>query len=422
MKQIHCEQLNETLFHHIHKSGLEIYILPKIGYSKSYAIFATKYGSADARFTNPHTGKEIEVPDGVAHFLEHKMFEQPDGSDAFAEFSKTGADANAFTSFLTTAYLFSCTNGFYDNLRHLLSFVQTPHFTEENVAKEQGIIGQEIRMYEDDPGWKSYFNVIEAMYYHNTVRRDIAGTVESIAKITPELLYDCYNTFYHPSNMILFCTGDVEPDKVVATAEEMISPKFEDLGEITRYPAEEPEEIFQKEKVQTMSVAQPLFYVGIKSKPETDVFRQDLLYSVLIEAVLGKSSALYQELYSLGLITPSFGTEVTCEKEYAHLILGGSASDPRKTAQALKEGLQKIRKTGVTQEDFSRAKKVVLGDIIRLFNSVEQISNNFINTLFRGASLFDAPELLSSITLEDCNKAANELFQEEKMVLSIVSQ
>ncbi len=422
MKQIHCEQLNETLFHHTHKSGLEIYILPKIGYSKSYAIFATKYGSADARFTNPHTGKEIEVPDGVAHFLEHKMFEQPDGSDAFTEFSKTGADANAFTSFLTTAYLFSCTNGFYNNLRHLLSFVQTPHFTEENVAKEQGIIGQEIRMYEDDPGWKSYFNVIEAMYHHNTVRRDIAGTVESIAKITPELLYDCYNTFYHPSNMILFCTGDVDPDRVIAVAEEQISPKFEELGEITRYTPKEPKEIFQKEKVQTMSVAQPLFYVGIKSIPESDVFRQELLYSVLTEAVLGKSSALYQELYSQGLITPSFGTEVTCEKEYAHLILGGSASDPRKTAQALKEGLQKIRKSGIAQEDFSRAKKIVLGDIIRLFNSVEQISNNFINALFRGASLFDAPDILSAMTLEDCNKAAKELFQEEKMVLSIVSQ
>ncbi len=422
MKQIHCKQLNETLFHHTHKSGLEIYVLPKIGYSKSYAIFATKYGSADARFCNPHTGKTIEVPDGVAHFLEHKMFEQPDGSDAFAEFSKTGADANAFTSFLTTAYLFSCTNGFYENLRHLLSFVQTPHFTEENVAKEQGIIGQEIRMYEDDPGWRSYFNVIEAMYHHNTVRRDIAGTVESIAKITPELLYDCYNTFYHPSNMILFCTGDVDPEKVISTAEKQISPKFEDLGEITRYPAEEPEEIFQKEKVQTMSVAQPLFYVGIKSKPETDVFRQDLLYSVLMEAVLGKSSALYQELYSQGLITPSFGTEVTCEKEYAHLILGGSAPDPRKTAKALETGLQKIRQTGVSQEDFSRAKKVVLGDIIRLFNSVEQISNNFINALFRGASLFDAPELLSGITLEDCNEAAKQLFREEKMVLSVISQ
>ncbi len=422
MKQIHCKQLNETLFHHTHKSGLEIYVLPKTGYSKSYAIFATKYGSADARFCNPLTGKQIEVPDGVAHFLEHKMFEQPDGSDAFAEFSKTGADANAFTSFLTTAYLFSCTNGFYENLSHLLSFVQTPHFTEENVAKEQGIIGQEIRMYEDDPGWKSYFNVIEAMYHHNTVRRDIAGTVESIAKITPELLYDCYNTFYHPSNMILFCTGDVDPDRVVDVAETEISPKFEDRGEITRYQASEPKEIFQKEKVQTMSVAQPLFYVGIKSKPEENVFRQELLYSVLTEAVLGKSSALYQELYGQGLITPSFGTEVTSEKEYAHLILGGSASDPRKTAKALKEGLQKISKTGISQEDFSRAKKVVLGDIIRLFNSVEQISNNFINTLFRGASLFDAPEILSCITLEDCNKAAKELFSEEKMVLSIVTQ
>lgn len=276
-------------------------------------------------------------------------------------------------------------------------------------------------MYEDDPGWKSYFNVIEAMYHHNPVRRDIAGTVESIAQITPELLYDCYNTFYHPSNMILFCTGDVDPDKVVDTAETMIPQDLESIGEIKRYQPEEPEEIFQREKVQTMSVAQPLFYVGIKSKPEKEVFRQELLYSVLMEAALGKSSALYQELYRQGLITPSFGTEVTSEKEYAHLILGGSATDPRKTAKALEEGLQNIGQTGLSQQDFSRAKKIVLGDIIRLFNSVEQISNNFINALFRGASLFDAPEILSSITLEDCNEAAKELFRKEKMVLSIVS-
>lgn len=421
MKPLHCEQLKETLWHHTHQSGLEIYVLPKGGYSKSYAIFATKYGSADADFVNPHTGQRIEVPDGVAHFLEHKMFEQPDGTDAFAVFSQTGADANAFTSFLTTAYLFSCTNGFYENLKHLLSFVQTPHFTEENVAKEQGIIGQEIRMYEDDPGWRSYFNVIEAMYHENPVRRDIAGTVDSIAKITPALLYDCYNTFYHPSNMILFCTGDTDPDKVAKLVEESLSPDLKDPGEIQRLRPCEPDSVFQKEKVQAMSVSQPLFYLGIKSRPKTESFAQELLYSVLLEAVLGKSSSLYQELYSQGLITPSFGTEVTCEQEYAHLIMGGSAPDPRKTAQALKEGLQKQKEAGLREADFVRAKKVVLGDIIRLFNSVEQISTNFINTLFRGATLFDAPAILARMTIEDCNKAMEQLFCEERYVLSIVT-
>ena len=421
MNQITCSQLGETLYHHTHKSGLEIYILPKQGYSKSYAIFATKYGSADADFLNPHTGKRIHVPDGVAHFLEHKMFEQPDGTDAFAQFSKSGADANAFTSFLITAYLFSCTTGFYDNLRHLLDFVQTPHFTKENVAKEQGIIGQEIRMYQDDPGWRSYFNVIEAMYHDNPVRRDIAGTVESIAEITPELLYDCYNTFYHPSNMILFCTGDVNPEQVVQNAEQMIRPEYQDLGEIIRYRPQEPDSIFQPEITQTLSVAQPLFYLGIKSKPQQNLLKQELTGTVLMEAVLGKSSSLYQELYSQGLITPSFGTEVTCEREYAHVIMGGTAPDPHKTAKHLKNGLKKIRETGLTQEDFSRAKKVVLGDSIRIFNSVEQISTNFVNTLFRGCSLFDAPQLLLQMTIEDCNNMMNELFHEEAMALSIVA-
>ena len=421
MKQITCSRLGETLYHHTHQSGLEIYILPKAGYSKSYAIFATKYGSADADFLNPHTGKRISVPDGVAHFLEHKMFEQPDGTDAFAEFSKSGADANAFTSFLTTAYLFSCTAGFYDNLRHLLDFVQTPYFTKENVAKEQGIIGQEIRMYEDDPGWRSYFNVIEAMYHTNPVRRDIAGTVESIATITPELLYDCYNTFYHPSNMILFCTGDVTAEQVVKTAEQVIRPEYRDLGEITRYRPQEPDSVFQHEVTQTLSVAQPLFYLGIKSKPQQNLLKQELTGAVLMEAVLGKSASLYQELYGQGLITPSFGTEVTCEREYAHVIMGGTAPDPRKTADSLKQGLKKIKDQGLAPEDFSRAKKVILGDSIRMFNSVEQIANNFINALFRGGSLFDAPQLLSQMTVEDCNSMMNELFCEDAMALSIVT-
>lgn len=421
MKQITSHQLEETLFHHTHKSGLEIYILPKKGYSKSYAIFATKYGSADADFRNPHTGKRIEVPDGVAHFLEHKMFEQPDGTDAFAEFSKTGAEANAFTSFLTTAYLFSCTTGFYDNLRHLLDFVQTPYFTKENVAKEQGIIGQEIRMYEDDPGWRSYFNVIEAMYHSNPVRRDIAGTVESIAEITPELLYDCYNTFYHPSNMILFCAGDVIPEQVDKTAEEVIRPEYRDLGEITRFRPQEPDSVFQPVKTQTLSVAQPLFYLGIKSQPEQNLMKQELTGAVLMEAVLGKSSSLYQELYRQGLITPSFGTEVTCEQEYAHMIMGGTAPDPYKTAEALKSGLIKLCKTGLDPQDFSRAKKVILGDSVRLFNSVEQISNNFINALFRGGSLFDAPDILTQMTIEDCNRQMTRLFREDAMALSVVS-
>ena len=222
--------------------------------------------------------------------------------------------------------------------------------------------------------------------------------------------------------MILFCTGDVNPEKVLEITDQLISPELQDLGTITRYFPEEPESVFQKEKRQTMSVAQPLFYVGIKGKPEEDLFRQELLYSVVLEAVLGKSSALYQELYSKGLITPSFATEVSCERNYAHLIMGGSAPNPEETAKAITKGLESIRENGLSQEDFSRAKKVVLGDMIRIFNSVEQIANNFINTLFRGASLFDAPTILDEMTIEDCNEVMNQLFREEKTVLSIVSQ
>lgn len=419
MNQITCPQLGETLYHTTHPSGLEIYVLPKPDYSKSYAIFATKYGSADADFLNPRTGKRLEVPDGVAHFLEHKMFEQPDGTDAFATFSETGAEANAFTSFLTTAYLFSCTSGFEANLRHLLDFVQTPYFTEENVAKEQGIIGQEIRMYEDDPQWRSYFNTIEALYHNNPVRRDIAGTVESIAKITPQLLYDCYRTFYHPSNMILFCTGQVNPEQVEAIAAEAV-PRQE-ATPIVRYRPEEPEGVFQKEITQKMSVAQPLFYLGMKMKPEEHLLRQELTCAVLLEAVLGKSSALYQELYAKGLITPAFGTEVSCEREFAHLILGGSAPDPFRSADAIRSGLEKIRQQGLAEEDFNRAKKIVLGDCIRLYNHVDQIAHHFVSSLFRGSSPFDAPLLLNELSVADCNDMMHRVFCPDTTVLSVIS-
>ena len=232
-KKISYEAIGEEYFFTKHPSGLEIYIYPKKGYSSKYAILGTNFGSVNNTFKLKNEENFTVVPDGIAHYLEHKLFASENG-DAFELFAKTGASANAYTSFEKTAYLFSCTSGFEANLRHLLDFVQTPYFTEENVTKEQGIIGQEIRMYEDDPQWRSYFNTIEALYRNNPVRRDIAGTVESIAKITPQLLYDCYRTFYHPSNMILFCTGQVNPEQVEAIAAEAV-PRHFPLRQHRRY-------------------------------------------------------------------------------------------------------------------------------------------------------------------------------------------
>ena len=206
--------LNETLFKGVHESGLTVVVLPKPEFDKYYSVISTKYGSNDFCFKDDEKNDYIEVPDGIAHFLEHKMFEQPDGSNAFDKFSLYGANANAYTAFNNTAYLYQCTDYFYENLDHLLNYVFTPHFTKENVEKEQGIIAQEIRMYDDDPEWCVFFNMLKAMYVNHPVRRDIAGTVESIAKIDKDLLYYCYNIFYHPENMVLFMTGNIDIDKI----------------------------------------------------------------------------------------------------------------------------------------------------------------------------------------------------------------
>lgn len=214
MKEIVFEQLNEKLYHETLANGLEVYILPKQGFNKTYATFTTKYGSIDNHFIPLDGGEPLKVPDGIAHFLEHKMFEDEDG-DVFQLFSKQGASANAFTSFTRTAYLFSSTSEVDKNLETLLDFVQHPYFTEKSVEKEKGIIGQEITMYDDNPDWRVYFGIIENMYENHPVRIDIAGTVELIDKITKDLLYKCYETFYHPKNMVLFVIGSLQPDEII---------------------------------------------------------------------------------------------------------------------------------------------------------------------------------------------------------------
>lgn len=263
IKRYYDEQLNEEMLSAVHESGLRVYVFPKQGFQKYYAIYGTEYGSVDSVFQVPGDTEMTRVPDGIAHYLEHKMFEEEDGGDAFQRFALTGASSNAFTSFDMTAYLFSCTDKFYENLDILLDFVNHPHFTEENVAKEQGIIGQEIKMYEDDPEWRVFFNTLTALFHHNPVKIDIAGTVESISKITPELLYRCYNTFYNPANMVLVLVGDVDIDEAMKYVDKHIDAK-RNLGQISRETVTEPKERVKERITQNLVVSQPLFRIGFK--------------------------------------------------------------------------------------------------------------------------------------------------------------
>jgi len=312
--------LNETLYEEKLPNGLHVYVLPKEGFQKTYATFSTRYGSIDNHF-QVEGGPEIRVPDGIAHFLEHKMFEEPTG-DVFATFASRGASANAFTSFERTVYLFSATGQIMENITTLIDFVQNPYFTEENVEKEKGIIGQEINMYRDNPDWRAYYGLIEALYSKHPVRIDIAGTIPSITEIPKDMLYDCYHTFYHPSNMTVFIAGGVNPEEVISHIRANQAAKtFKPQGEIRRFFETEPEAVETERKETVLPVSLPKCLFGFKEKAlreEGDaILKRELTTKLVLEVLLGASSPIYQKLYNEGLISDNFSHEYNSSPEYA---------------------------------------------------------------------------------------------------------
>ena len=310
MNKVHFENLQETLYNEKLENGLDVYILPKRGFSKTFVTFTTKYGSIDRTFIPHGKNDEVTVPDGIAHFLEHKMFEKEDG-DVFQEFSVLGGSANAFTSFTRTSYLFSATDKLYENTKVLLDFVQEPYFTEETVEKEKGIIGQEITMYDDQPDWRLYFGAIENMYHEHPVKIDIAGTIESIDKITAEHLYECYETFYHPSNMMLFVVGAVDPEEMMRFIKENQNQKsFDKAEEIVRNFPDEPDTAAIPERTLTMDVTKPKLSFGMKCT-DTDVsgeemLKRELASDLVLDVLFGRSSEFYANAYKNGLIDESY--------------------------------------------------------------------------------------------------------------------
>lgn len=424
IKRCYHEQLQEEMLYTVHESGLRVYVFPKKGFQKYYAIYGTEYGSVDCAFQVPGEDEFTHVPDGIAHYLEHKMFEEEDGGDAFQRFALTGASSNAFTSFDMTAYLFTCTDKFYENLDILLDFVNHPHFTEENVAKEQGIIGQEIKMYEDDPDWRVFFNTLSAMFHNNPVKLDIAGTVESIAEITPELLYRCYNTFYNPANMVLVLVGDVDMEKALTYVDKHVDAS-RNLGLIPRETVEEPKERVQERIVQNLVVSQPLFRIGFKDtnmglEPEA-MLKKEVATELILSAVFGKCSDLYHELYESGLIDRSFDAETDIAKGYGFTLVGGESKDPEAVYAKVKEYLAKLMETGIPTEDIARARKTCISRNIRTFNSVERMGNAFIREIFAGYNPLNLDEVIAQVTDEDVQNRLQEHFAIDNCVLSVVN-
>jgi predicted Zn-dependent peptidase len=424
MKTRRYERLNETLYYDKLDNGLEVYILPKHGFSKTYATFTTRYGSIDNDFVVPGKGR-VKVPDGIAHFLEHKMFEEKEG-DVFAEFSAHGASANAFTSFDRTAYLFSSTQDVPHNVETLLNFVQNPYFTDQNVEKEKGIIGQEIRMYEDDPDWRVYFGLIANYYHNHPIKIDIAGTVESISQITKELLYQCYETFYHPSNMLLFIVGAVNPEEMMELVRQnQVKKSYGQQAPIERFYPEEPETVAQKRSVVNLPVGIPKCLFGFKDKQVgitgDELLKREVATEILLDILFSPSSNLYQNLYDAGLINSGFSADYSGETQYGFSIIGGDTKDPDALVSMVESELKQVLKQGIDEESFMLSKKKKTGEFLRALNSVEFIANSFTKYRFGETDLFVRADVLEAITLEEVNARLKEHIDFDQFSVSIVT-
>ncbi len=418
IKEIKSASLSEKYYKVKHSSGLTIYVYPKDGYSSTYAIFGTKYGSINNTF-KVDDGEIVKVPDGIAHYLEHKLFESEDG-DAFSRYAKTGANANAYTSFDKTCYLFSCTDNFEESLEILLDFVQSPYFTKETVAKEQGIIGQEIKMYDDSPAWRVMFNMLMNMYKTHPVRIDIAGTVESIAEITPEYLYTCYNTYYNLNNMVLCVAGNVELDTVLNIADRML--KKSEYHEIENIFEEEPVGVLAPYVEQKLPVGLPLFNLGFKEKAgEKRVDEQTLAYSeILLFLIASSTSVLYRKMMDENLINASFSYEFFEGEGFLGTIFSGESRDPEKVSDTIKKYIEELKVKGIDSEEFEIAKRATYGDAISAMNSTDHIANILTDFDFSDRELYTYIDAIANATIEDITERLSTMFDTEKTTLSVI--
>lgn len=422
MEKIKFDQLQEEILHETMANGLEVYIIPKKGFNKSFATFTTKYGSIDNHFVPLDKDDYTKVPDGIAHFLEHKLFEKEDG-DVFQQFSKQGASANAFTSFTRTAYLFSSTSEFELNLKTLIDFVQDPYFSEKTVEKEKGIIGQEINMYDDNPDWRLYFGTIQNMYHHHPVKIDIAGTIDSIAGITKDMLYECYHTFYHPSNMLLFIVGEVNGEEIMdGIRSNQESKDYQPQPEVKRQFEEEPSEVAVKKSQLKMNVQTPKVMLGIKARHVNlqgkELLKTELSANILLEMLFGKSSSIHESLYSAGLIDQSFSYDYTQEQGFGFALLGGDTLHPDELSEKMTDLLLQAKTgTGLDEKSLERIIKKKIGSFLRSLNSPEYIANQFTRYAFNDMNLFDVVPILEQINFDDIKQTAETLIDESQITV-----
>ena len=417
MNQTFYERLGESVCREKLPNGLEICVVPKPGYAQKYAFFATRYGGMDTRFRLE--GRMLDTPAGIAHYLEHKMFDTKEGN-ALQRLAQNGAEPNAFTANAMTGYYFDSVDHFEENLEILLSFVSVPYFTEESVAKEQGIIGQEIRMIEDNPDWQIYTRMMRALYQNSTARTPIAGTVESISHITAETLYDCHRAFYTPSNMILTVVGDVDPVHVADLARRILP--HEGGAAVERDYGEEPEAVAEQETRLAMEVACPQFLTGYKCRPgQGDYLRSMLLGSMACDILLGESSPLYHRLYDGGLINSSFGGEFEMLPGVAYLYAGGDSKDARAVTAEIQKEAERLAREGVEEDFYQQVRRAAFGSSLRGLNSFENIAVSLTEGYFNGYDPLRFPQVFEEISREDVARFLGENLREDRRVLSEIT-
>ncbi len=403
-----------------HPSGLTVYYMYKQGNAKKAAMIAAKFGSINYTFST-RDGRQVTVPNGTAHFLEHKLFEGEQGN-AFDFYAKTGAKANAYTSNDKTAYYFVCTDRFEENLDVLLSFVTHPYLTKENVEKEKGIIAQEIKMYEDEPGWQGYFTMVQGLYQNHPIRRDIAGTVEDIYSLTPEILMDCYRTFYHPKNLVMAVVGEVEKETVLAALDRYFS-DVADL-EFGKMPIEEPLEAGERYVEKAMLVSKPIFHIGFKDN-ETDVkgfalSKKEMEVEILLEYLFGKSSPFYKELYESGLINGEFDCWYDLSDYFSFCVINGESNEPKKVEECAFAHIALLMEKGIDKDRFRAIRNGLYGSIIMDAEQSYGMANRLVGNNLNGAETFDAIDALQQITVEDLLERAKKMFAKERSCLSVI--
>ena len=419
MKTTVYPRIGEKVLWETLPNGLPVCVVPKPGYARRFAFFTTRYGGMDMRFRLD--GRWLDTPAGIAHYLEHKMFDTADGS-AMQELAKGGAEPNAFTSNAVTAYYFDCTEHFYENLRILLSFVSVPYFTDESVEKEQGIIAQEIGMIEDNPEWQVYRQMMQALYRHSPVRQSVAGSVESIRRITAQTLYDCHKAFYTPANMCLVVVGDVDPEEVLRAAREVLPRESgpaipRDYGQETDLTPLEAEVSCQ------MEVSMPTFLLGFKCPPMSggqEQMRRTLIGELACDVLLGDSSPLYARLYSGGLINGTFGYSFDTLPGVAYAYIGGDSNDPHAVADAVLQEAERLVRDGIDEDYFHRICRANYGSTLKSLNSFESVAISMAEGCFDGYDPLLFPEMFDSITREDLTDFIRRNLVREHMALSVV--